>query len=120
MTRPTPLRPVYPRAAGLALALCLGLAPGSARAGSTFTRIAATTGPFSAFTDYGTAINASVTVAFLANLDVGGRGIFTGNGGSITTIADSSGPFGFFYRPSINASGTVAFQASLYTGATGI
>ena len=43
-------------------------------------------------------LNSSGSVAFFAYLRGGGVGIFTGNGGSITTIADTNNPlltFGF-------------------------
>jgi hypothetical protein len=49
-------------------------------------------GPFSFFGDL--ALNDLGTVAFLAGLDAGGDGIFTGSGGPTTTIADTSGPRG--------------------------
>jgi len=77
-------------------------------------------GPFSRFR--GTAINDSNTVAFLADLDAGGSGIFTSSGGAITTVADTSGPFSSFEVEStaINDSGTVAFLANLDAGGAGI
>ncbi len=52
-------------------------------------------------------------MAFGATLDAGGQGIFTGNGGATTTIADTNGPFRAFFSSSINNSGTVAFDAAL-------
>jgi hypothetical protein len=59
-------------------------------------------------------------VAFPGFLDGGGRGIFTGNGGPVTTILDSSGPFDLnifeALFPSINANGTVAFVAGKRDG----
>jgi hypothetical protein len=66
-------------------------------------------------------INAKGTVVFYAGVSSGGVGIFTGKGGPLTTIVDSSGPFeGFSVRPSINDKGIVAFVASLRTGGLGI
>jgi hypothetical protein len=59
-------------------------------------------------------------VAFHAELDAGGEGIYTGSGGPTTTIADDSGPFVWFSWPSLNSSGTVAFKAWLDAGWVGI
>jgi hypothetical protein len=49
-------------------------------------------------------------------------GVFTGSGGPLTTVADSTGPYSFFSfsGPSINDEGAVAFGASLDTGESGI
>ena len=75
---------------------------------------------FSSF-DGGTAINATGRVAFFARYDAGGLGIFSGNGGPTTTIADSAGEFSDFgLQPVINAAGTVAFEAALDIGGQGI
>lgn len=66
-------------------------------------------------------INASGNVAFHAFLDSGETGIFRGNGGTPTTIVDSSGPFsGFGLDPSINALDQVAFIGLLDAGGYGI
>jgi len=46
--------------------------------------------------------------------------IFTSNGGSSTTIADTSGSFKSFGNPAINNAGTVAFFGTLDTGGSGI
>ena len=46
--------------------------------------------------------------------------IFTSNGTSLTTIADTSGLFQALGNPAINNSGTVAFLGQLNTGVTGI
>ncbi|MGV0107557.1 hypothetical protein NSTCB13_06444 [Nostoc sp. DSM 114160] len=86
----------------------------------TFTKIADTKGPFSLLEgDQGLepSINDVGTVVFRANLKAGGSGIFTGNGTTITTIADSRNlPVKEFQRrPSINNAGTVAFSALLNT-----
>ena len=59
------------------------------------------------------AINDSGTVAYNRSL-FPGEAIVTGNGGSLTTITDSSGPLKVFgYQPAINNSGTVAFVAGV-------
>jgi hypothetical protein len=61
----------------------------------------------------GIAINDMGTVAFPSGVKRGGVGVFTGNGGPITTIADSSNGIIALGEPvSINNSGTVAFLAS--------
>jgi hypothetical protein len=81
-------------------------------------------GPPSPFFTFGSpAINENGTVAFLAG--VRGtpvwEGIFTGDGGSTTTIADSrSRFFSLDSEPSINNAGTVAFAAILVNGVSGI
>ena len=64
-------------------------------------------------------------VAGIGDIDSGGYGIYAGNGGMLTTIADLSGPFNYFSdfyfnQPSINDSGTVAFVAGLDAGGYGI
>jgi hypothetical protein len=59
-------------------------------------------------------------VAFQAQRGTGERGVFTGAGGPISTIADSSGPLASFGDPSINNAGTVAFFATLDAGGQGI
>jgi hypothetical protein len=83
------------------------------------TTIVDTSGIFSGFSD--PSINNSGTVAFIAGLDTGSIGVFTGNGTTTTTIADSRGAFNsFFGTPSINDFGTVAFLAGLDVGGTGI
>ncbi len=69
-------------------------------------------------------LNNAGVVVFHAFLDAGGEeAIMTGSGGALTTIADTTGPFGSFAfgGPSINDSGEVAFGASLDRAfATGI
>lgn len=52
-------------------------------------------------------------MAFEASLDNTGNGIFTGSGGPITTIANTSGPFRYFVGASINKGGAVAFRAGM-------
>ena len=51
-------------------------------------------------------INTAGTVAFQANIDAGGSGIFASSGGTVTTIAQTTGPgFSAFNDPSINDAG---------------
>lgn len=93
--------------------------------GGSLTTIADTSGPFSGFGNISgqlfLGINTSGTVAFYAELDGGGNGIFSYNGGVITTIADTSGPFSNIgLGPVINANGTIAFTAELDSGDQGI
>jgi hypothetical protein len=106
----------------LAISLLSTVAAAAADGSYTFTKIADTSGPFSQFDFPGApAVNNAGIVAFLAGLDTGVGGIFIGDGKLITTIADSTGPFGSFGQyPSINARGTVAFLSDLDTGARGI
>ena len=69
--------------------------------------VALESGPiFSSLSGY--AINSSGTVAFHAALESGAIGVFTGNGGPITTIGIAQTPGGI--GPSINDSGMVAFS----------
>ncbi len=63
------------------------------------------------------------TVAFRGRLAAGlFPGVFTGSGGPLTTIADTSGPFSGFGNgfPALNDSGTVIFPAGLDAGGVGI
>jgi hypothetical protein len=67
-------------------------------------------------------LNSSGSVAFFAYLRGGGVGIFTGNGGSITTIADTNNPlltFGFS-GIAFNNMGTVAFPLGVKGGGVGV
>lgn len=65
-------------------------------------------------------INAAGTVVFMGARGVDDGGIYTGNGGAITTVVDSSGPFHTFRRPAINSLGGVAFLAITDDGAFGL
>ena len=84
----------------------------NAKAEYTFTLVADSAGPFRNFYFPSPSLNAGGTVAFAANLDDGRLGIFTGNGGVVTTIALGALPNGSFGYPSINQAGTVAFFAT--------
>ncbi len=95
--------------------------------GGPITTIANNSGPFSSFGGGGFGepdINENGTVFFSANIDPnagGGHGIFSGNGGPVTTIADNSGVFsGIGHDPAVNEAGTVAVNAGLDTGQLGI
>jgi hypothetical protein len=48
---------------------------------------------------------------FVSNTQV--QGIFTSRGGPVTTVADSTGPYASFGRPSLNDLGKVVFTADL-------
>ena len=75
-------------------------------------------------------VNDRGTVAFWACMDqqqpscpqdsIAKQGVFIGNGGRITTVATSEGPFRAFGNPSINNKGQVAFVGTLDSGVTGI
>jgi hypothetical protein len=88
--------------------------------GRMTTTIAEASDPFTGFSPF-PKINNRGTVVFSANLVGGGTGVFIGDGHSIITIADSSGPFAYFDTggnpeadsPSINDRGEVAFTAGL-------
>jgi hypothetical protein len=85
----------------------------------TFTKIADTSGSVGSFLSV--SLNNRGTVAFLANLDGGGQGIFVGDGKTITPIADTSGPYSDnLGAPAINNRGTVSFFAALDAGGEGI
>jgi hypothetical protein len=87
----------------------------------TFTKIAETNND--TFSSFGIwpAINNQGNVVFSAELSSRGSGIFVGNGGTTTTIADTSGILSLFSsRPGINNAGVVAFGANLKTIGSGI
>lgn len=65
----------------------------------------------------GPTMNDAGTVAFRADLEDGRSGIYTGNGGTITTIAETGDVLsGFHGLPVIDRRGAVAFRADLTTG----
>jgi hypothetical protein len=82
--------------------------------------LADTAGEFASFSSW-PATNAAGEVAFRANLDGGGQGLYVSDGATLTTIAATAGSFSaisdYF---SINGSGVVAFRASPDTGGIGI
>ena len=98
----------------IAIGSLLGLFPAKKSEAISFTPIADTDGIFQTFFNNARpGINDSGTVAFTANLDSGGGGIFTGSGGLATPIVESNDGFSLFTTaPSINNNGRVAFQAN--------
>ncbi len=95
--------------ATFAVAFALGgFTPASAQ--YTFTRIADTSGGFGGF-DTTPALNNNGEVSFIAGLRAGGEGVYSGNGGSLTTIATGTHGNSFLGSTSINDSGEVAFKA---------
>lgn len=69
----------------------------------------------------GPTINDDGTVAFRADLGTDGSGIFTGSGGHVTTIAQTSDALSDFHGlPVINSRGAVVFRADLKTGGQGV
>ena len=93
----------------------------SEKKGYTFTKIADTKGSFSSFQGY-PSINDNGTVVFQARLDDGSEGIFTGSGGTTTTIVNTNGFLSGFpiQAPEINNSGTVVFTGFLDEGGVGV
>ncbi len=111
-------------AGGEALFTCRANHQGDQRcAGNRLTLIADTSGDLSTFSNSPT-INRRGTVAFGADLTQGDRGLFTGNGRGLTTVADNGvySPFSVFpeTQPVIVDDGTVAFRANLRSGGEGI
>jgi hypothetical protein len=73
------------------------------------------------FQTFGTpVINDQGAVAFMANLDAGGSGIFKVVDAQTSTIVDSSGAYESFQNVSLNDEGAIAFLATLDDGTTGI
>jgi hypothetical protein len=64
----------------------------------------------------GVSINNDGTLAFTAQLDGGGEGIFSYDGQSLHTIADTNGEFSSLNWLRINAAGEVAFLANYDVG----
>lgn len=97
----------------LAISLCLSLSRiGEANAkpnNFVFTKIADTNGEFSSFFS-GASINNKGTVAFGANLDAGGQGIYASNGRTTKTIADTNGLNGNFTRFTYSTSNSSGFS----------
>jgi hypothetical protein len=59
-------------------------------------------------------------VAFCADLQAGGSGVFTAASGEIETVVDSSGPFESFRGVLINDAGDLVFCATPSGGALGV
>jgi hypothetical protein len=103
------------RLLGLTTLMSGALATAPVEAAYVFTRIADSSGPISVFGV--PALNVGGTVAFRTSLDAGGQAIYTGNGGALTSVADTlSGPYGGFGDPVINGGGSVAFRAGTSNG----
>jgi len=101
---------------GLVPFAALALAGTATARNYTFTKIADSSGDFSAVNRFA-AINDAGEVAFDATLAVGGDGVFRGNETSVTSIAQTGSGFDSFgSAPSINDSGTVAFLAAQLGG----
>lgn len=77
-------------------------------------------GPFAKYTI--PSINDKGKIAFNADLNGGGKGIFVSNGTNITPVIDetTNGPFSYFSLPSLNSNGTVAFNVGFNTGGAAI
>src|SRR5688572_29932780 len=84
--------------------------------------IAETGERFSDFAPYVAAIGNDGLVAFQAALRAGGSGIFTGQGGSVATIASTAaGRFSRFYsHPALDGQGGCCFYAELTAGGQGL
>jgi hypothetical protein len=68
------------------------------------------------FVVFDPSLNIFGRVAFTGSTFVGDtqvHGVFTSRGGPVTTVADSTGPYSFFGRPSLNDLGRVVFTADL-------
>jgi hypothetical protein len=90
--------------------------------GGTLTLLYDSTGSFSTVGTGGLFgnINNRGTVLFRGELDAGGEGLFLGNGGPVTRVADTSGAYGALFYGRINAAGQTAFRAALDGGGEGI
>jgi hypothetical protein len=78
-----------------------------------------TTSTFSLFGS--PAISTNGTVAFFANVDTGGGGVFTINPqGGLATVADTAGGFTYLGSPVMNAQGQAVFYGGQDTGINGI
>ncbi len=104
----------------LSLAVVGGLPAQSFGKQYKFINITDTSGAFGEIDYYSGGINDSGVVAFNATLDTGVRGVFTGSGGPITTIADNTGIYNRFGGPDINNSGVVSFSSMLDSGGSGV
>jgi hypothetical protein len=93
--------------------------------GSALITIADTTGPFASFSD-APAISDNGLILFQATVKASSAGLeapslFLSSGGTITIVADASGPFtSFGFAPAINAQGQIAFLGTTKSGKVGI
>lgn len=97
-----------------------GVYSGSGGAVTTIADLNTTTSGGQNFTYFGNSgsvhINDSGTVGFTAGLNSGGEGIYTGNGGALTTITDRGAGFNLLSSGGINNSGEVSFTGFPTTG----
>ena len=97
----------------VALSLLCAIAAPAFALSYSFRNVADSDGPYTSFGD-APVLNEDGDVAFVALLDSGVQGIFSGPDPGTDTIADDEGPYGSpLDRPSINRDGTVAFRAYL-------
>jgi hypothetical protein len=102
-----------------ALGVFLNLLMTAQAFGFTFTQIADTTSDYSKFGFY-PAIDNDGTIAFLADLNTGGSGLFKSIGGEITRIDDGQFSSFFSFNPALQSNGNVAFSGSLKNGGSAI
>lgn len=88
----------------------------------TLTLIADTSDRFSDFTPYVASINDHGVVAFQAALRQGGTGVFTGQGGPIVTVADTTGGLfaSFYSHPDIDNNNSLSVYAEWLSGVQGV
>jgi hypothetical protein len=83
--------------------------------------VADTRNQFAFIGPLGPTLNEAGTVSFRADRVVGVSGVFAGDGATVTTIADTNGPWIRFHGlPAINSGGTVVFRADRDDGVQGI
>lgn len=78
--------------------------------GFSYINISNSSGAFNTFSQAAPSLNNAGTVAFYGVLDTGTKGIYTGNGGAVSTVKDSS-QYTDFQIPVINNAGTVLYGA---------
>ncbi len=98
------------------------MAPSFQAGSCTLSPIADTSERFSDFRPYVVSVNHDGSVAFQATLRGGGSGVYTGDGGPITTVAESAtGPFrDVCSHPDINRDRSTCFYANLKSGGRGL
>jgi hypothetical protein len=102
----------------------LGVYTGNGGALTTIATLSSSTSSGQTFQSLGNGgsphINDSGVVGFTGILNNDGQGIYTGNGGALTTITELSPNTGQVFSGGINNSGVVSFQAQSITGEVGI
>jgi hypothetical protein len=81
--------------------------------------IAAVSGPYKSAMDNHPSISDNGTVTFLSTLDDNSQGLFMGNGGPVTTIGTTAGPYSGFINSAINSSDQFVFFAGVDTSQGG-